>query len=66
MRIIGNKFGENNAGLMGCLQAQYKKLMGNDYKIAEWYETCQALINDEYESSASTNYIFPGRVKIFW
>ena len=40
--------------------------MGNDHKIAEWYETCQALIDDEYESSASTNYIFSGRIKIFW
>ena len=42
--------------------------MGNDYKIPEWYETCQALIDDEYayESSASTNYIFSGRIKIFW
>ena len=40
--------------------------MGNDYKIAECKETCQTLINDEYESSASTNYIFSGRIKIFW
>ena len=40
--------------------------MGNDYKIVEWYETCQAFIDDEYESSASTNYIFSGRIKIFW
>ena len=41
--------------------------MGNEYKIAECKETCRALIDDEYayESSASTNYIFSGRISIF-
>ena len=41
--MIGYKFGENNVGIIRCIQANYWEL--------NWLNVIPTIVDDEYESS---------------